>query len=111
MQNCPRCHQPVDDRAVTCPSCRIALKAYGHPGIPLHRATGEDYLCQSCIYDADDTCTFPKRPYAQDCTLYHNVDEPILDTAPTYKPTPWFKRNPVWLIFLGLLAISFLLVL
>jgi Double zinc ribbon len=111
MQNCPHCHRTVDDRSLTCPSCGLALKAYGHPGIPLHRAIGDESLCPSCIYNADDTCTFPKRPYARDCTLYHNVNEPILNTAPTYKPTPWFKRNPVWLIFLGLLAVSLFLAL
>lgn len=111
MQNCSRCHQPVDDRAVTCPSCGTALKAFGHPGIPLHRATGEEYLCQSCLYDADDTCNFPKRPHARDCTLYHNLNQPLLETPPTYKPRPWFKRNPVWLLLLGLVAVSLFLAL
>jgi hypothetical protein len=41
MPNCPRCHQSINPQAVTCPYCRTPLKAYGHPGIPLHRATGE----------------------------------------------------------------------
>ncbi|MEA5513598.1 zinc ribbon domain-containing protein, partial [Nodularia sp. UHCC 0506] len=73
--SCPTCHQLVDNQAITCPYCRTTLKAYGHPGIPLHRATGKEFLCDSCTYHADDTCNFPQRPYAKDCTLYENIEE------------------------------------
>jgi hypothetical protein len=77
--SCPHCHQLVDSQAISCPYCRTTLKAYGHPGIPLHRATGDGYLCDTCTYHADDTCNFPQRPYAKDCTLYQNIEETKLE--------------------------------
>lgn len=77
MINCPRCDQPVDDRAIACPHCKITLKAFGHPGIPLNRATGNEYLCTTCLYHADDTCNFPQRPHAQECTLYRDINETL----------------------------------
>ena len=115
MPNCPRCHQLVDAQAVSCPQCRMPLKAYGHPGITLHRATGTEYLCQSCTYHADDTCTFPQRPYAKECTLYQNINWSQLEASQSYRPSPaivlksWFRRHQVWLILLGLLFVSFLI--
>ncbi len=110
MPNCPRCHQPVDAQAVTCPYCRTALKAYGHPGIPLHRAGGEESLCQSCAYHADDTCTFPQRPHARECTLYQNISQSKLEVQRHQYGVSWasaFKRRQALLILLGLLAVSF----
>lgn len=76
---CPRCKKTVNSQAVTCPFCRTQLKAYGHPGIPLHRAAEDEYLCDSCTYNADDTCNYPKRPYATECTLYQNLEERNLE--------------------------------
>jgi len=38
----------------------------------LHKAPGVDPLCKSCTYHHEDTCTTPERPYATECTLYHN---------------------------------------
>lgn len=116
MQTCPRCQQTVEAQAVRCPYCRTSLKAYGHPGIPLHRATEDDFLCSSCTYHADNTCNFPQRPYAKDCTLYHNIDEPLVETPVVpYQASPfsrlWFKRNQTWIVLLGLVAISLLLAL
>ncbi|EAW38921.1 hypothetical protein [Lyngbya sp. PCC 8106] len=116
MPECPRCHQPVDSQALACPHCKFQLKAFGHPGIPLHRATQETYLCSSCLYHEDDTCNFPQRPYAKECTLYHDRSEPILPPPPV-KSSPqglgaikyWVKNNGVWLVLLGLLAVSLLL--
>lgn len=116
MPNCPRCDQSVDAQAVTCPYCRTSLKAYGHPGIPLHRATGETYLCDSCTYHHDDTCNFPQRPYAKECTLYQNENEQALRSP---QPSPsslsaistWVKRHQFWLLLLALLLLSFLIVL
>ena len=116
MQNCPRCHQSVDAQAVTCPYCRTALKAYGHPGIPLHRATGEESLCESCTYHADDTCTFPQRPYARECTLYQDISNELevqrRDTSsPAIAVRNWVKRHQALLILLGLLLVSLIIAL
>jgi len=116
MPNCPRCHQPIDAQAVSCPYCRTSLKAYGHPGIPLHRADGEEPLCQSCTYHADDTCTFPQRPYARECTLYQNFSQSQLGVNQNHKigngfasaVSNTFKRRQALLILLLLLVVSFL---
>lgn len=114
MPSCPHCHQFVDSQAVTCPHCRQVLKAYGHSGIPLHRATGESYLCDSCTYHQDDTCTFPQRPYAKTCTLYQNSAEPMI--VESYRPSTgnlikgWFWQNKGVVIVLLLITISILMV-
>lgn len=110
MSECPRCHQPVDVQAIACPNCRLPLKAFGHPGIPLHRADGEEYLCPTCLYHADDTCNFPQRPNAKECTLYVNQFQQSQVTL--YKPKwttlarNWLSRNAVWLILVTLLVVS-----
>lgn len=115
MSHCPHCHQPVDSQAIICPHCRASLKAYGHPGIPLHRAEGETFLCETCVYDADDTCTFPQRPYAKACTLYHNQADPIVEEE--FQLTPgaalkaWIRQNKGLLLLLCLISLSILLVL
>jgi hypothetical protein len=116
--SCPRCHQLVDNKAITCPYCRTTLKAYGHPGIPLHRATGDGYLCDSCTYHADDTCNFPQRPHAKDCTLYQNLEESKLELqqqayTKSFGVTvkTWIKRNQGLLLLLGLLLICLLIAL
>ncbi|MFB2920556.1 MULTISPECIES: zinc ribbon domain-containing protein [Aerosakkonema] len=115
MPNCPRCHQPVKTQALTCPHCRQVLKAHGHPGIPLHRAAGKEYLCDSCTYHADDTCTYPQRPLAKECTLYHNRFQPEPEEKQPLKNDLslrfWFERNLTWVLLLGLLAVSFLVAL
>lgn len=113
MPNCPRCHQAVDSQAIACPYCRTALKAYGHPGIPLFRAEGETYLCDTCLYHDDDTCNFPQRPYAKECTLYHDRLQPLVPVQ--RRPSTWqkfsWKRNEGWLILAGLLVVSLLIAL
>lgn len=118
MSNCPRCHQSIDTQAVTCPYCRLPLKAYGHPGIPLHRATGYAPLCESCTYDADDSCTLPQRPHARECTLYQDISQSQLDIEHRNSKnnlsaamTNWVKRNQTWLLLLALLFVSLLIVL
>lgn len=116
MPNCPRCHQSISPQAVSCPYCRISVKAYGHPGIPLHRATGATPLCESCTYHADDTCTFPQRPNATECTLYQDYRSNLnSDHAPqsSFFSTArnWVRRNQTWLLLLGLLCVSFLVAL
>ncbi|BAY11978.1 zinc ribbon domain-containing protein [Calothrix sp. NIES-2098] len=116
--SCPRCHQAVDSQAITCPYCRTTLKAFGHPGIPLHRASKDEYLCDSCTYHADDTCNFPQRPYAKDCTLYQNIEESKLQSQQqlahqsfgvTVKS--WVKRNQGLLLLLGLVLICLVIAL
>lgn len=112
MPTCPRCHQLITTEAVSCPHCRTALKAFGHPGITLHRAKGEEYLCDRCIYDADDTCTFPQRPHAKECTLFSDRQPQI---EPTFSLTRkqsfrlWYQRNQALVGILALVAISFLI--
>lgn len=118
MPNCPRCHQSINAQAVSCPYCRTPLKAYGHPGIPLHRANGESPLCESCIYHADDSCNFPQRPHARECTLYQDIEQKQLNinqynSTRGFLPsiTSWVKRHQIWLLLLGLLLVSFLITL
>ncbi|MEZ2318756.1 MAG: zinc ribbon domain-containing protein [Microcoleus sp.] len=113
MPDCPRCHLPVDTQAITCGHCKTPLKAFGHPGIPLYRSKPQEFLCTTCTYHEDDTCNYPQRPFAQECTLYHNKAQPIVPQA-----TPdisggwqrvaknWCQRHQVWLALLALIVIS-----
>jgi hypothetical protein len=110
MPECPRCYHPVEAQAIACPACHLELKAHGHPGIPLYRADTGTYLCQTCLYDQDETCTFPQRPYATECTLYTN---PATQSEPlTYRPSParrirfWINQNLGWLVLTSLIGIS-----
>ncbi len=117
MPECPRCHQPVDFKAIACPTCKLTLKAHGHPGMTLYRAEGGEFLCQTCTYDGDDTCTFPQRPRAKECTLYHNIHTPVAPPpSPRAYQTGWFsrgwlQRNLAWLVLVGLILVSLLLAL
>ncbi len=110
MPDCPRCHQVVDAQAIVCPYCRTTLKAHGHPGIPLYRATGTEPLCKTCIYDADDSCTYPKRPDARECTLYSDRVVPIANRSVKYGDSflskAWLRQNLVWVILIGLVLLS-----
>ncbi|MEM9922666.1 MAG: hypothetical protein AAF915_02745 [Cyanobacteria bacterium P01_D01_bin.50] len=115
---CPRCQQTVKIQALTCPFCRTQLKAHGHPGIPLHHAKGDESLCDTCTYHADDTCNYPQRPHANKCTLYQNLEERNLELQQqNQKPSlsvsvnNWIRRNQSLLLIFGLLFICFLLVL
>ncbi len=117
--NCPHCHQSINSKAITCSHCGTILKAYGHPGINLYRSQGDTDLCDSCTYHADDTCTFPQRPYAKECTLYDDINKPHSTTDPIYAPRRgflesvklWYQKNPALIGLLGLLIVSFLLTL
>jgi Double zinc ribbon len=119
MISCPRCHQSIDSQAVRCPYCSTVLKAYGHPGIPLHQAEEGRYLCDSCVYHEDDSCNFPQRPYATSCTLYRDKSEPVVGElkSPLYPASfwgrfkTWCRRNRGWLLLLGLIVVSVLLAL
>jgi hypothetical protein len=94
MPQCYRCGNPTQSTDVKCPTCRAELKAFGHAGIDLHRATGNESLCLSCAYHADDSCDYAKRPYAQDCTLYRNVNQKV---APIHRPGARQPNNPLML--------------
>lgn len=115
MLNCPRCAQLVTAQATTCPHCGNVLKAFGHPGIPIHRATGNEFLCRSCTYDKDDSCTFPQRPYAQECTLYHNSSQPQTEaqSSPNWFEMIrlWCQRNQALVLLIGLAIASLLITL
>lgn len=108
---CPRCHQSIDSQAVVCPYCRTAIKAFGHPGIPLHRVEGTSFLCESCTYHADDTCNFPQRPYAQECTLYQDINKLSRSAKPqlnnfSWNLKSWLRRHQGLLLLVILLLIS-----
>ncbi len=110
MAECPRCHTPVDTQAIACPYCKNPLKAFGHPGIPLHQSS-EGYLCETCVYHHDETCNFPKYPYAKDCTLYTDIStpmgEPDLPALPlSTNLNRWIRRHSTLLLFAGLMLVS-----
>ncbi|MBM0740809.1 zinc ribbon domain-containing protein [Phormidium sp. CLA17] len=109
MPECPKCHQFVRSQAIACPHCRLPLKAHGHPGMKLFQATNDEPLCASCVYHADNSCNFPKRPYAMDCTLYQDVEQPqAVSSQPqaSFRLQQWVKRNTPLLLVAGLLMIS-----
>lgn len=109
MSTCPRCQRPIDTQAIKCPHCGTLLKAYGHPGMTLYQAKNEAYLCESCTYHEDDTCTFPQRPYAQSCILYQDkhakIEKPI-SLPLTRRIKNWCYRNRGLLLILGLIIIG-----
>ncbi|CDN11179.1 hypothetical protein RintRC_6346 [Richelia intracellularis] len=114
IATCPRCYQPVNSQDLNCPYCLTPLKAYGHPGIPLHRAQGEEYLCDSCTYHVDDSCNFPKYPYAQECTLYESFAQRELQLqqqaqAKSFPVTlgHWIRQYQSFLLLLCLLLFCF----
>lgn len=115
MPVCPQCHQSVTSMALKCPHCQLPLKAFGHPGIPLHRATDDEFLCGTCFYDQDDSCNYPQRPRAKECMLYHPQDQPLVPAPVNYASSwqqvlqRWVKQNLVWLVLLGLILLSVLL--
>ncbi|MEL7359790.1 MAG: zinc ribbon domain-containing protein [Cyanobacteria bacterium J06560_6] len=110
MPACPQCDRTITTDAIRCPHCNLLLKAHGHPGMPLHRAAADTYLCATCTYDADNSCNFPQRPTAITCTLYQDINatsEPV--HKPIYKLPWWRKMNSTWLVIAALLAISLLI--
>ncbi len=119
MSKCPHCQQPIKPQVIRCPYCNNPLKAYGHPGIPLHQAIKGEFLCDSCLYHEDDTCTFPQRPYAKNCTLYHDKTKPLIDQSVKmiYPANPikalqiWCSRHRRLLLLLGLIAIALIMTL
>ncbi|MGB3292636.1 MAG: zinc ribbon domain-containing protein [Phormidesmis sp.] len=110
MPVCPRCDRPVTPRALNCPHCNLTLKAHGHPGMPLYRAAGDTPLCATCIYDADDSCNFPKRPTAMTCTLYQDTSVTPEPGRPTVYRIPWWRQHRAWIALAVLIAVSLLTV-
>lgn len=114
MPVCPRCAKAISDEALSCPHCTLPLKAHGHPGMTLHRAEGSVPLCDTCVYDADDSCNFPKRPKATSCTLYQDISHTNKAVASALKATyriPWWRKYSLWLALAGLFGISLLVAL
>ena len=118
MLECPNCHQAIEREAIACPYCGTELKAFGHHGIPLYRASTGEFLCTTCTYHQDDSCTFPQRPYAKTCTLYHDLAEPLfVETQNTYNSSNMARFGTRWLsgpaaiALLGIAIVSLMLVL
>lgn len=115
MLSCPRCQAPIELTTIQCPRCQLTLKAHGHPGMTLHRTEGDEALCATCRYDADDTCNFPQRPEATTCTLYRSV-KPADDLAiPNHSIGErlgfWLRNHRGLVGLMGLLLLSLVLVL
>ena len=119
MISCPHCDRKINAQAVTCPYCNHPLKAFGHPGIPLYQAKDRSYLCDRCRYHQDDSCTYPQRPYAKICILFHDIDQPVIIQKPVYQPysftlagiKAWGYRYRAWLAIAAILIFSLILAL
>jgi Double zinc ribbon len=115
--NCPKCDRIVDPQAIKCPYCNNPLKGFGHPGIPLYQAETGTYLCDRCYYHQDDSCNYPQRPYAKSCTMFHDLDTPLVAETPQKRSLGgiggfklWCSRNQGFLLIAGLFALSLILV-
>ncbi len=113
---CPRCHHSIDSQAVVCPNCHTTIKAFGHRGIPLYRTDGTSFLCARCSYDADNTCNFPQRPYAQECILYQDINKSRQPQKSqlnnfSWNLKSWLRRHQGLLMLVALLLISLLIAL
>jgi len=114
MPACPRCDRTLLSTAITCPHCQLQLKAHGHPGMSLNRTKDNRILCATCLYDADDSCNFSKRPNATSCTLYQNSEENAdisirRERKPLYTVPWWRQSTQPWLAVGLLIAISILI--
>ena len=113
MPTCPRCSQVVPATDITCAHCGTDLKAFGHVGIELYRSEGKQALCLSCAYHADDSCSYPQRPLARECTMYRNVDQPIAPIRRFGARQPGTRLHKSWTVaamIVGLLVLGLLLV-
>lgn len=78
----------------------------------LYQANQGKPLCLTCQYHEDDTCNFPKRPTAMNCTLYRDVNLPIAAAyQPPFSLKAWINRHLVWIALALLLLVSFLMAL
>jgi hypothetical protein len=93
MPVCPRCDRTLPSNALRCSHCNLTLAAHGHAGMVLQYAKGNMPLCATCTYDADDSCTFEKRPNAMTCTLYQNIQTLSEPTRSEIYRIPWHRKN------------------
>lgn len=108
MPTCPRCDRAISQTAIRCPHCDLELKAHGHPGMDLYRAKGTTPLCATCTYDADDSCTFDKRPNAMTCTLYQDSQAPKPKPRETIYPVQTWRKNSFRLALFLIVVFSLL---
>lgn len=108
MPQCFRCGSHVNSTDVNCKTCGVELKAFGHQGIELYRAQDNQSLCCSCMYHADDSCDYDKRPFAKDCTMYRDVDRQIEAVKRPGARQPGSVKQPLMLItvVIGLLLLA-----
>jgi hypothetical protein len=106
MPVCPRCDRTIPNTAITCPHCSLTLAAHGHTGMPLQHAKGNTPLCATCAYDADNSCTFEKRPHAMTCTLYQNSQALSEPTRPEIYRIPWQRKNGFRLALAALIILA-----
>jgi hypothetical protein len=118
MLTCAYCEQQISPETITCPHCQKPLKAFGHPGIPLHHESKTEYLCGRCLYHQDDTCNFAQRPQAKSCILYQDYSLDLNLNSQTKKQQIsfsklkyWFKRHQGLLLLSILLLFSLILAL
>lgn len=110
MPSCSKCKQLVNSQAVNCPHCNNPLKAFGHPGINLYQSEDNKWLCDRCIYHQDDTCNFPQRPYAQSCTLFHDLSIPLVPKIAIPTSQKGWAGIKNWLYrYRGVVAIALLI--
>jgi len=76
----------------------------------LHRATDSTPLCATCAYEADNSCTFPKRPTAMTCTLYENVQAPPEPAREEIYRIPWQRKYSFQIALLIIIVLSLLAV-
>lgn len=77
MPQCFRCGSTAQATDIKCKTCGAELKAFGHQGIELHRTIDGQPLCLTCVYHADDSCDYDKRPFATECTMYRDVNRQV----------------------------------
>ncbi len=106
MPQCFRCGNAIQSTDVKCKTCRAELKAFGHAGIELHRATSNAPLCDTCAYHADDSCDYDKRPFAQDCTLYRDVNQKV---AAIHRPGAHKPRDQRQILIIAGVIVAILL--
>lgn len=111
MPQCPQCDRAISSTATKCPHCQLLLAAHGHAGMTLQRATGKEPLCTTCLYDQDDSCTFPQRPTAMTCTLYQDVAATPEPTRQEIYRIPWQRKYGFRIVVFSIIGLSLLLVL